>query len=387
MEIKNYRKFPKHWDNSLYSNLKVKDQIGDFCHLCKEIYLNLTLIKMYDKEKFNKLSPHIIDTYIELFDNLYREFFNEVFLIDYNQMYNNLYANTQYCGNDMGIWKTSHRFDMEINQLNEQKFHTVDINLNYPTSDKSLSAQSQDNNLKLHFIVGIKDEYYDAIKSKVNSIILFEQELKSITMKPEFWKGIAQTKNDIYLDEKFTICGKIIYENGWRLFSNKSLVKSFGKKKIYQSASIINENQPNKLFTPVTSNPIKAFLIYEFDLNKVCCISTTDAYSDEFIDGKTNFKELSLHTDIQKITEDNVNGFKHELFAYSPVFSTLQCMLRSLSFYNEVVLKQPKPIAVVALNSKSIDFAKQVAKENNVDYLGVMNNKITISNLFNEDSF
>ena len=199
-------------------------------------------------------------------------------------------------------------------------------------------------------------------------------------MKDEFWKGVAKDGDDINLKNNFCICGKLLFEGGWRISGNDRDVKDFATNKIYQSASIISKNTMNKLFTPDDNVNFKskAFLVYKFDLSKVACVSFRDGFSDELINGDTKFKEITLHTNIQKIDETLINGKKHELFAYCPVFSTLNCMLNAHSLYNEVVLTNPEPIGVIALNRYSEDFAYRIAKENHVKFLGTFPKKQTM---------
>lgn len=367
MSNKYFREFPKNWGDDLYPNLQNRNQIAHFCYLCEEIYSNLTMIEKYDKEKFNSISSFSIESFIEVFDIMYKKFYNLICKDSYdNAKMSELALNSDFKDPYL-YWNKDKRFDISLKDLNEDKFNI---------EEKCVSQ----NNLTLiaTLVTGIKDEYYEQIKSAVNKILIFERDLKYITMKDEFWKDVAKSTEDINLNNDFCICGKLLFEGGWRISCNDKEVKDFGKDKIYQSASIISKDTLNKLFIPnetMSSFKAKAFLVYKFDLSKVACVSYRDAYSDELIDGDTKFQEMTMHTNIQKIDESIIKDKKHELFAYSPVFSTLNCVLKPYSLYNEVVLTDPEPIGVIAMNRYSEDYALLLAKQYNVDYLGVMPKK------------
>ena len=306
---------------------------------------------------------------MQVFDNMYKKFYNLVFNVPYDEQQKSFISSPLHYEAEMEFWKISKRFDVTISDLNKDKFNI-----------KNKTVLTCGQTFHSTIVTGIKDEYYDEIKTAVNKILIFERNLKFITMKDEFWKGVAKYGDDINLKNNFCICGKLLFEGGWRISGNDRDVKDFATNKIYQSASIISKNTMNKLFTPDDNVNFKskAFLVYKFDLSKVACVSFRDGFSDELINGDTKFKEITLHTNIQKIDETLINGKKHELFAYCPVFSTLNCMLNAHSLYNEVVLTNPEPIGVIALNRYSEDFAYRIAKENHVKFLGTFPKKQTM---------
>lgn len=358
-----FRHFAKMWDSEKAINMQTKNQIYNFCYLCREMYANLKSIKKYDEKLFNSISDTTIDDYMQVFDNLYRNFYNDIFKISYEEQEQSIDKENNYYEVQFDFWKTDKRFEFYSAEVNDEKFLYKYIDNDNCINDDAFKA-----------IIGIKDEYYDSIKSKVNQILILERELKFITMKPEFWKGLENDSKKINLENDYIICGKILFDDGWRKDRNEKEILDFADNKIYQSASIINQYQTNRLFNPPINNSYiskKAFLIYEFDLDKVVCLSFSDAYSDELINGDTKFKEITMHTDIQKIDEETCEGNKHELFAYGPVFGTLNTMLNSHSSYNEVVLKNPKPIAVMALNNYSEDYARELSEKYNIEYVGV----------------
>ena len=288
-----FRAFPKNWGDELYPNLQNKNQILHFCYLCEEIYHNLTYINRCDKNKFNAISNYPIESFIEVFDSMYKKFYDLVFKVPYDESQQKCVSDPIYFEAELKYWKSSKRFDVTISDLNEDKFNI---------EKKSVVTSGQE--LFTTIVTGIKDDFYDEIKTAVNKILIFERNLKFITMKDEFWKGVAKSVEDINLNDKFCICGKLLFEGGWRISKNNSEIKNFGKDKIYQSASIISQDTLNKLFVPndsMSSFNAKAFLVYKFDLSKVACVSYRDAFSDELINGDTKFEEMTMHTDIQKI--------------------------------------------------------------------------------------
>ena len=357
-----FRSFSRIWNFDKVHSLKPKDQISNFCELCSGIYLELTLIKYYDEKLFNEKSRISIDDYITLFNNLYENFFEEVFSDDYEYFYNK----------HKDFWLSAFRFNYSRLNLKKNKFE-------YEKREVAKLIGETENDVYVDTLIGIKDDYYDTIKSKVNPILILERELKFITMKKEFWKNIATSTSQIDLNKKFVICGKVLVEGGWRIDDKNEDVKRFSNQRIYQSASIINETQKDKLFVPsmFSGKPQnKALLIYKFDLNKICCVSHYDAYTDEFINGTTKYMEVTEHTDVQKVDEEMVDNNVHELFSYSPVFATENSMVNfgDGPGYNEIVIKNPEVIAVASLNYRSSEYAKKLARQHGVKFLGIMTN-------------
>lgn len=341
---KNYRQFLNVWNQKA-------NQIENFCHLCEEIYMELILIKQFDKEKFNNNSKQDIDSYIEVFNNLYRNFYQEVFSDDYD-------------------YNMSRSPEEDFNRFNAYNHDFQKGKFIYDCGDKKMSRFAD-------LPIGIQDEYFEEIKHKVNALLIFERDLKFITMKDEFWNGIAKTADEINLMDKFTACGKVVLEGGWRVNENEPEVQNFSQDKIYQSASIINEISIENIFRPDIYFKVprsKIFLFYKFDLPNICCVSHRDAYTDEYINGETKYIEISQHTEVQKVDEEIVGDNVHELFAFSPVFATKNTMVNFYGHvgYNEVVIKNPEIIAVAALDTNSIKYAKQVAEKHNVKFLGLM---------------
>ena len=355
MENELYRHFARRWEGKVTLNKKTQNQLQDFCSLCGQIYFEILQIEKYDKEKFNSISRITIEDYKQLFNNLYDNFCKECFedsdeLREEYKQFGNYY--------DLELRFFSFMYNEQIKKF---EYKTVKIP-DYNTNEEMV------------VYVGIKEEYYDEIKSKVNAIFMLERELKFITMKKEFW-GYEQKTT---FDDDYVVCGKVIMENGWRMNNSNIEINDFARQKIYQSASIINQNQLSNLFDPQPEISLlfsKAFLIYKFDIDKVCCVSHKDAFTDEFIDNENKFKEFTFHTEVQKVDEQEVDGHNHSLFTYSPVFSTLNSMLNCQEGYNEIVLKQPKIIGVCALDEYSQSYAERVAEINGVKYCGVMKGK------------
>lgn len=388
MEDKSYREFKHIWcDNESSPQVQNKNQVFNFCSLCNEIYGNLKLIEKYDSARFNQISNFPISSYIQVFDTIYKKFFNLIAKKSYDEYQKEtttvnesiLLHNSDHTLSDDEIINNFRNSQLQY-FINTKRFNLTNSDLN----DKKFIVQReivkfQGTNYQIRKFLGIKEQYFDEIRAEVNKILIMERELKFLTMKPEFWKGVAKSSQDINLEEDFCICGKLLFEGGWRMNSFSNKVQDFSKEKIYQSSSILTRQTVNNIFIPNEEIHFgckgKAFLVYKFDLNKVKCVSYSDAYSDELIDGKTEFLEISMHTNVQKIDEQRKDGKLHELFAFSPVFSTLNCITKGVELYNEVVMQEPEPIGVIAMNPYSIDFALNIAKQYNVDFLGVMPKK------------
>ena len=157
-----FREFLKDWGDDLYSNLQNRNQILHFCYLCEEIYNNLTYIDKYDKEKFNAISIYPIDSFMQVFDNMYKKFYNLVFNVPYDEQQKSFISSPLHYEAEMEFWKISKRFDVTISDLNKDKFNI-----------KNKTVLTCGQTFHSTIVTGIKDEYYDEIK-KVDCILIDE---------------------------------------------------------------------------------------------------------------------------------------------------------------------------------------------------------------------
>ena len=165
---------------------------------------------------------------------------------------------------------------------------------------------------------------------------------------------------------------KIVFPHGWRsdLFIAKRMEK-FTQNRKYQSASLINNKSLFCLFN-YFNNKESALFIYEPDSSKIVCANKYDAYSDEYINNRNPYWESNCFSSLSLIDSQNIDGDLHDLYANATEVATPNVLLHNGGTYNELVIRDPKIIGVLAPNKNSEKYAKKLATEKNVPYYGVL---------------
>ena len=114
-----------------------------------------------------------------------------------------------------------------------------------------------------------------------------------------------------------------------------------------------------------------AILLLEYDDKSFVCADAEDDFSEEEIDGFSTSETQTEYTNVFAVSNDNVNGKQHKIFANAVETATPMSIFRMLdhSLYSEVNMKDPKVFGVVAPNEESIEFAKKIAEQYKVKFI------------------
>lgn len=218
----------------------------------------------------------------------------------------------------------------------------------------------------------VADECYDQLAGVAKKIFILEKLAGAETKK--IWQKELTKIENLDLSKPYKIMVKIVFPRSWRFEKPSKELKTFESAREYQSASIISETDNERYMRYYKdTNEVAALLVYESDAKKVISACTTDSYSDEFINGQNKYSYKNFYTSVCKIDKDYIGSNLHEVFALSTEVPTPNVLLSERTAYNELILKSPKIVGVLAPNKKSVEFAKSVANQNAVAFLGTLN--------------
>ena len=215
------------------------------------------------------------------------------------------------------------------------------------------------NNSSLSFSNQLK-----AIKKYLTNIFLIEKYVSVSTRK--IWQSELQTNPSVVnLNKNFNILVKVIFPNDWSNLPCNEKTYEYFKEKKYQSTSLIDKNHKHNLFL-YKYRKICACLMVETKGENIVCARDSDAFSTELIDGFNGFnKSLKLYNkDISKVDQKHINNKTHECFASATQIATPKGLFGE--YYNEVVVFDPKYVAVISPNRDSDKFAEEIAKIKNL---------------------
>ena len=338
------RKLPKSWksrsndlNNKVYGNYEIAEY-------CRKLFDSLLGIKKYDEQKFNKNNSWTIDEYIQIFNSIYKQIFDT--LIDKNmaKAYFNMQKNPS---NDFDRYK---------------KFYIFSFTKTY---NKSAFVFEKDTDEKE--VIGFSSKAYKAIEPLFKKLFMLEKMCAFTTRK--FWRDELTKFEDLDLSKKYKILVKVVFKKNWRTQKLTKKLKNYYNERIYQSASLIDPKNKNKIFTFHTLNENYALLLMDYDDNTYVCSSPDDDYSEEQIDGKNPIITQAKYTDLFLQDVEIVDGKVHKLYADTVECLTPNVVLHNTKMFSEVNLKNAKPIAVISPNKSNLCFASQKAKELNLPLL------------------
>lgn len=351
--VKLTRKFPKKWG---YINGRAREYVNGlamFYVYCTNLREDMCGIERHDQKSFDAKNFFAIREYKMLFDKYLKEFNNIVLKKE----------KLDYFNKNAGKEKTKELL-IELNENLEEYINYEKFNTN-----------------KKFKTFGVKNEYYDEINEAAKKIFLLEKYCSSTTK--QIWNEQLTKFKKFDQYEAYNIIIKIVFPNSWRqeLFISKK-IKKFVQQRKYQSASLMNDRSMFCLFN-YYNRRTSALLIYEPDASKIVCANKIDAFSDEYINKKNPYYEKTPKLDIKLIEKTNIDGKLHELYANATEIATPNCLLYNEGTYNEVVVRNPKVIGVLAPNKESEKFAQEVAKSQDVEYYGILE-KIEMYNYADE---
>lgn len=340
--VKIIRKLPQSLEdvNNIYKSYD-KVLTAFFVYVNK-LSMDLDLVSYYNKNRFNSLDKISINEYVELFNK---------YLDDFNKL---IFSEIGY-GNFKKSYNSVKSISMSLLQYDTLKYLNPDI------FEKNYQGK----------LIAIKSEYFNAIEKAAKKIFMLEKLCASTSKK--IWNMDLTNPQEINLSKPYRIIVKKIFEDGWRIDNNKENIQKFSNDRIYQSASLISHKNHKKLFMDHISSK-SALLIYEPDSSKIVCSSQTDAFSDEYINNKNPYAEADAYSNIQLMDIVNINGNEHKLFARGTEICTPIVLLKNFESVNEIVMKNPKIVGVLAPQKNCEEFAKKIAKQHNVQYYGILEN-------------
>lgn len=343
-EVNMLRTFPQWWGNVFADKSVYANTIKDFFLFAKNLYRDLKGAVKYDG---GQLGAEFAE-YVDLFDAYYSKFLSLMYdqskVEDYQKRFS------------IDEWLFEKRFSRD-GLYDFTRFENI---------------ISQEKNGRI--LVSIKDEVYSKISDVAKKLFVLEKIAGSQTKK--LWQEQLTPIEKLDMSKPYKILAKIVFPFSWRE-DNEVVTQAkinFMQKKQYQSASLIS-NEKNQNFMYYYGNTVSALLMYESDAKKVVSACVKDAYSEEYIDGKTPFLDQINYTDVGKIDELDSGSGHHTLFAQSTCVATPNFILNDQNKYNEVLLKQPKIVGVLAPNLQSVEFAKKVAKQNKVLFFGTFEDR------------
>ena len=164
---------------------------------------------------------------------------------------------------------------------------------------------------------------------------------------------------------------KIVFPYGWRKGTPNNEEREFCDSRIYQSASVISDKSSFCLFNYFNQKE-SALLVFAPQAEKIMCGRQVDAFSDEFINGKNPNNTTKAYSCVTLIDKFTVKHKLHELYATATEVITPNILLHNGGTYNEVILRNPTVVGVLAPNERSVRYAQEMAKRYGVKYHGVL---------------
>lgn len=324
---------PKSWHNA---NKALSERVypdSEFAIFCGKLYKSLIGIKKFYENDFNRDNICTIDEYIDYFNNQYSKFLN--LSID-NKNEIEKYFNECY--------------NKKINIEMRGRFEIFD-KIRYRNPYIYSYNTRKDTN-------GFTDNGYKTINSIAKDMFLIEKLCSFTTRK--FWKNELTRIEDLNVNSDFKILVKCVFPKPWRSDYGSKELKNYYDDRIYSSTSLIDEKHKENLFA-VPSGEKFAILVMDCDVNSIVCASEKDSYSEEQINNKNLLQYKQEYSQVLLQHKTNVNSKNHKLFAEAVECETPKNILSNVVNYNEVNLKNPKPVGVICPNIQSIEFAKKQA--------------------------
>lgn len=333
------RVLPQYW-NATYEwknhNVKPNGLLG-FAKYLQKIKVGLNDIKKFYEDDFNKDNSNSIDDYIALFNNILAQI--DEILLDRT--------------NAEKVKKT-YRIAGKVD--------SSDLHYAYYKNLIKMNAFVYDDKNEMY---GFTNTAYQKLVPLAKKIFMIEKMCSFTTRK--FWQNEITDIKNFNLKKQYKIIARVMMPENWRPVSNKKFVEQFYQKKIYSSASIIDEKHLDNVFS--TCSGKYAILILKFDNNKFVCADSDDAFSEEFINGANPYSDRTEYTDVNLVDEENINEDKHKLFSIGVELFTPKGILNKLKYayqYSEVNLKNAEIVGVISPNKQSNNYAKEQAEKHNV---------------------
>ena len=347
--VKIHRQFPQRWEKDIVEMFSTTNGLVDFSRYTINMDRALKSIKKFYENEFNqdpliKSSENTIDDYLQIFNNIT----GKIAKIILDKEYTNGYDFDDYS------------FNTEFNfcVLSKNDYDKLNKNLFYIKTN--LKFKKNRHNVDL---LGFNDATYKKLLPLAKEMFMLEKYCSFVTRK--FWQKEITSIIELDLKKPFKIITRVLFPENWREGKNKKELEKFYNNKIYESASLIDEQHKiNLIFASETI--VAALLILEYDEDKFLCANLSDAYSEEYINNKNPFVKKSFYSSVSKINSYKDKDNIHEFFADATEIATPKGILAYNYTYNEVDMKNAKVVGVIAPNEKSVEFAKKEATKRGV---------------------
>lgn len=324
---RHFRHFDNDGDSYLYFN--------QFLEYCQSMYNNIQYIEKYYRGAYNKKSSHTIEAQKKYFELCIKAFYE----VCYKERKNANAAFLNILSPENQTYYYLQRLSYSI--TNRDDFYTKDDITN---------------------LIIINPTYYKKIESITNRIFQLEENMSQITST--FWsESLAKSVEDIK-NGKFACLAKVLIE--WRKDNETDELSKYMTSRYAMSVSYIT-NHKSRFFGERNETAHRVGILYYAD--KILAGLHTDAYLEEFIDGKCPLKRFNVYTNIQKTDVfDN-----HAIYSFANKIATPKSVLFTGNddghgtTYNEVIIdkRSAKPFAVFCIrkiNEEYVDNYQQALR-------------------------
>lgn len=325
------QKTTRHFDNDDNTFLSFRQ----FCKYCEAIYADISYIEKFYSKQFNEKSTETITTYKKLFEFYLKTFYYVCY--DENKTINRKLIDS-------------------LSPKNQTTYYLESLH--------QLVTNRDD------FYIGnrIAQDYYEKIETITNKIFHLEDTIANITNI--FWKNSLSRSVEDIKDGKFACLAKVLID--WREDNASKSLSKYMDSRYALSVSYIT-NYKSRFFGERNSSACRVGILYYCD--EIIAGLNSDAYLEEFVDGKCPLKRHEIYTNIQRTS---IIG-NHEIFSFASKIATPKSVLfkdneRRTVLYNEVIVdkKHTKPFAVFCIRkvndikvenyTKALFLAQQMSK-------------------------
>lgn len=307
--------------------------LDDFALYAKRLYVSLIGILKYYKDAFNEDNAFTIHEYIDLFNSSFDSFI-DIFVSD-KEYAMGLTTHDPFNGTTLNYNK---RFDL---------FKNVQKNPDNFVFDENGRVK------------GFTDSAYKKASKLAKQIFMIEKICSFTTRK--FWTNEITKFEDLDLNKKYKILVKCLIPNGWRKDKRTKELDEYMKERKYHATSLIDQDSFYNTLYSFRGN--YALLLTDYSDEDFICACHTDDSSEEVINGKNLLEDKRIFSNVFLQDELKDGDKKHKFFAEAVECETPKNILNNVHLYSEVNLRNLKPKAVISPNERSLEFAREVAKQ------------------------
>lgn len=331
MQIELTRHFSRIWNG--------RDSVLDLFRYITCMQEDLNRIHEHYKKEFKALDGNSIDCYINIFNRTCDEIFKICYTPEQYKKMKTLFKKEN---------KTLPFYNL-IAKYHDDELHPSKIMLS----------------TKIGGDYGIKAEHFKQLAPLANKLFLIEKYCSISTRK--IWESeIITDPAQLNTDENFRILVKVVFPTTWRGGKISESTQKFLKSKKYQSTSFIDQDHKRNLFL-FKQKKLAACLMVSTSGENIICGGDSDVWSTETIDGRdaVDFNSFnSEHSAVMKVHSSIFDNKEHVSHAIATEIVTPKGLFGA--DYNEIVVMNPKYVAVISPDRSCDKFAEKLAKEKNL---------------------